>query len=65
MMRALVGKYSASVVTLQLVLKSTSGGGQQAQLEADGIVIDPERLGRDNQYRHRPDFDVCQHDERR
>jgi hypothetical protein len=45
MMRALSQKYGASVVTLQLVLKSSSGGeSEQSQLEADGIVIDPSGL---------------------
>ena len=40
MTRALVNKYGGSVVTLRLVLKS-SGGSDQSQLEAQGIVIDP------------------------
>lgn len=45
MMRALTSKYSASVVTLQLVLKTAAAsGGQQAKLEAGGIVIDPSGL---------------------
>jgi hypothetical protein len=45
MMRALSVKYGASVVTLQLVLKSSAGGeSDQSQLEADGIVIDPSGL---------------------
>jgi hypothetical protein len=45
MIRALSAKYSASVVTLQLVLKSSAGGeSDQSQLEADGIVIDPSGL---------------------
>ena len=39
--RALVNKYAASVVTLRLVLKSAGGSGDQAQLEAQGVVIDP------------------------
>lgn len=38
--RALVNKYGASIVTLRLVLKS-SAGGDQSQLEAQGVVIDP------------------------
>jgi hypothetical protein len=45
MMRALSSKYGASVVTLQLVLKSSMGGDSgQAQLEADGVVIDSSGL---------------------
>jgi hypothetical protein len=45
MMRALNAKYAASVVTLQLVLKSSAGGeSDQSQLEADGIVIDSSGL---------------------
>jgi hypothetical protein len=45
MIRALSAKYGASVVTLQLVLKSSAGGeSDQSQLEADGIVIDPSGL---------------------
>lgn len=45
MLRALSQKYSSSVVTLQLVIKSSMGGeSNQAQLEADGLVIDPSGL---------------------
>ena len=45
MMRSLVGKYGASVVTLRMVLKSAAGGGSdQAQIEANGIVIDASGL---------------------
>lgn len=41
MTRALVNKYGGSVVTLRLVLKNAGGGGDQAQMEAQGVVIDP------------------------
>jgi hypothetical protein len=45
MLRALSQKYGNGVVTLQLVIKSSMGGeSNQAQLEADGLVIDPSGL---------------------
>lgn len=45
LMRALVGKYGGSVVTLRMVLKSAAGGASdQAQIEANGIVIDSSGL---------------------
>ena len=43
MVRALTAKYGAGIVTLQLVLKSAAGG-EQAQLETDGIVLDANGL---------------------
>jgi hypothetical protein len=42
MMRALVAKYSGSVVSLRMVLKASQN--QQAEMEASGIVIDPNGL---------------------